>query len=188
MLASKDLSKYIDWLRQQPLIQALPKQQGYMSHAGLPPQWTAKKAVKWASKVSEVLTSPDYVSFLAAMYGDKPNNWHNCNTRHDKLKFTVNALTRMRFCDANGNLDFQQKGSPAKRNTNSTEPNANLRPWFEFSPQRFDQMLWIFGHWAALMGETSHHNVIALDTGYVWGNYLSVMKLKTKGFSYIHHS
>lgn len=188
LLASPKLGKYIDWLRQQPLIQPLPKSQGYMTHAGLPPHWSAKKAVKWAGRVSDILQSKDYVEFLTNMYGNQPDNWQLCNTRQDKLRFTVNALTRMRFCTGSGSLDFSQKGSPAKLTTAYSKANQQgLMPWFEFAPERFDNMTWVFGHWAALMGATQHKNVIALDTGYVWGNYLTVMKFKTRTFHRIEH-
>lgn len=187
LLTDKNLSKYVDWLRQQPLIQALPKSQGYMTHAGLPPHWSPKKAVKWASRVSDILTSPNYTDFIAEMYGNRPNHWHKCSTEADKLKFTVNALTRMRFCNVDGALNFSQKGSPKKLGDMEVKTNSEaLIPWFEFEPERFEDTMWVFGHWASLMGETANSNVIALDTGYVWGNYLTIMKFKTREFSYIH--
>jgi len=188
LLSSPKLNKYIDWLRQQPLIHTLPKSRGYMSHAGLPPLWTAKKALKWANNVTNILQSKDYKTFLADMYGNEPNHWHKCKTDQDKLRFTVNALTRMRFCNASGELDFSQKGSPDKlTNRHSTTKSDGLMPWFQYQPERFENMLWVFGHWAALMGTTDNSNVIALDTGYVWGNHLSIMKLKTREISYIYN-
>lgn len=183
LLDSSKLTKYVDWLRQQPLIQPLPKSQGYMTHAGLPPHWSAKKAVKWAGRVSEVLQSDDYVTFLTQMYGNQPDNWLLCKSHQDKLRFTVNALTRMRFCTSEGSLDFSQKGSPTKLASPYSKSNQHgLMPWFEFAPERFEDMTWVFGHWAALMGETKHDNIIALDTGYVWGNHMTVMKLKNRKY------
>ena len=182
LLSSPKLPVYVDWLRTQPLLLPLPKEQGFMSHAGLPPQWTAKKAIKWASKVSDILKSKDYVSFLSSMYGDKPSHWDLCQTEDEKLRFTVNALTRMRFCTLDGELNFQQKGSPDNLNQ-----DAALIPWFEFNPKRFDNMSWIFGHWASLMGDSKNKNIIALDTGYVWGNYLSIFNLKSREITYIHN-
>lgn len=189
LLSSPKLGKYVDWLRQQPLIQPLPKSQGFMTHAGLPPHWSAKKAVKWAGRVSEVLQSKKYVTFLTDMYGNEPNNWKRCESQQDKLRFTVNALTRMRFCTGKGSLDFSQKGSPDKLLSPYSKSNKDgLMPWFEFAPERFADMTWVFGHWAALMGQTQQQNVIALDTGYVWGNYLTVMKFKTRQFYHIPHN
>jgi bis(5'-nucleosyl)-tetraphosphatase (symmetrical) len=52
--------------------------------------------------------------------------------------------------------------------------DESLVPWFTIDPKRFSQAKWIFGHWASLMGDTGNDNVIALDTGYVWGNALTI--------------
>lgn len=182
LLANKALPKYIDWLRNQPLIQELPKAMGLMSHAGLPPHWSYKKAQKWSQNVSSILQSKDYLGFLEGMYGNKPNNWQQCHTEDDKLRFAVNALTRMRFVSDEGSLDFEQKGSPEKSD------NKGLTPWFEYQAERFNDKVWIFGHWASLMGKSTVKNVIALDTGYVWGNYLSVLDLKSREITYVKNT
>ena len=36
----------------------------------------------------------------------------------------------------------------------------------------------LFGHWAALGGETNKKNISALDAGCVWGNYLKAIRLE----------
>lgn len=171
LLNSDNVKIYADWLRQQPLLLELPDGSGYMSHAGLPPDWQADDAVYWSSQVSHLLTRENYAAFLPEMYGKKPTKWHPQLSELEKLKYTVNALTRMRFCTLNGELDFDAKCAP----TSST--NSDLQPWFNHNPERFMQKKWIFGHWAALMGKTNNHNVIALDTGYVWGGHLSIYQL-----------
>lgn len=179
LLDSDKLPKYVDWLRQQPLIQRLPNKSGYMSHAGLAPSWSPKVAKIWAGEISEHLQSKHYLSFIPLMYGTKPALWSEQLSDNDKLRYSVSALTRMRFCSQSGELNFDQKGSPFTLSSDLTE---TLIPWFEYKPQRFDKHKWIFGHWASLMGRTSHKNVIALDTGYVWGNHLTVYHWQNENF------
>lgn len=171
LLNSPKLTKYLDWLRQQPLIQRLPDKSGYMTHAGLAPHWKPKIAKQWAQIIAEELKSPTYQKFLPLMYGNKPDLWTETSDDIEKLRFSISAFTRMRFCDQQGRLNFSQKGSPANL---SAEYTTHLMPWFQYEPQRFLKHNWIFGHWASLMGKTGNENVIALDTGFVWGNYFTV--------------
>lgn len=177
LLNSSKLPKYLDWLRQQPLIQSLPNNSGYMTHAGLPPLWKPKTAKLWANNVSTELTADNYLSFLPLLYGNKPSLWAEEMSDDDKLRYTISALTRMRFCSPQGELDFSQKGAPQTLD----QPMSNLYiPWFQLAPKRFDKNKWIFGHWASLMGETGNKNVIALDTGFVWGNHFTILNWQTQ--------
>jgi bis(5'-nucleosyl)-tetraphosphatase (symmetrical) len=174
LLKAKKLPKYLDWIRHQPLIQRLPQEAGYMSHAGLAPNMSIKKALKWDKKVRDNLASEDYVSFLPLMYGNRPNVWDKSLSDEEKLTFTISALTRMRYCYDDGTLDFVNKCAPDK-----ASKAQGLMPWFEHQPERFDGMKWVFGHWASLMGKTGRSNIIGLDTGYVWGGQLSILHWQT---------
>lgn len=173
ILQHKDRDQITYWLRQQPLILELPNQQGYMTHAGLPPLWTPNLAVKMAKKVSKRLQSKDYLAFLPLMYGNEPSRWSDELTKKQQLRFTISALTRMRYCHQNGSLEFKQKGAPGKIT------DKELLPWFNYDAKRFNDYQWIFGHWASLMGETMSKQVIGLDTGYVWGNALTIYHFET---------
>ncbi len=171
LLTSPKLSKYINWLRCQPLLLELPDHSGYMSHAGLAPDWQVEDAIYWSQQVQDILSSKDYVKFLPSMYGKKPTKWNANLTDIDKIKYSINAFTRMRFCSLSGHLEFNSKFSPQELTDNT------LQPWFEYDKKRFNQNKWFFGHWASLMGKTNNKNIIALDTGYVWGQYLTVYEL-----------
>ena len=173
LLDSPRLEYYVDWLRNQPLILELPTQAGFMTHAGLPPRWSADTAAKWAEHLHEQLRSSDYSAFLPHMYGNEPAAWGEDLDNLEKLKFTINGLTRMRFCSNDGTLNFADKTSP---NIDAHEHQmSHLIPWYEYEPERFSHQKWVFGHWAALMGKTDNPNVIGLDTGYVWGNFLTIL-------------
>lgn len=171
-LNAPDVEKIMDWLAQQPLIQKLPDEEVYMSHAGLSPQWSIKTALKQAKKAHKLIRSKQRVEWLKEMYGELPNNWLDANTDIEKFRYTINSLTRMRFCHKDGSLDFNCKNSP------QSAPK-NLKPWFSF-PNHLKNMYWIFGHWAALSGHCSNPNAFALDTGCVWGNHLTLLRWHDK--------
>lgn len=175
LLNSKKLSFYCDWLRNQPLLLELPDNSGFMSHAGLPPDWDSVAAEKWASQLHNILKAQDYVELLKIMYANNPAKWTDELSHQEQLVYSVNGLTRMRYCSKQGTLDFAEKCVPSELSTYS-----DLIPWFEFQSFRFDDMNWVFGHWAALMGHANKDNIYALDTGYVWGNYLTVLNWQSK--------
>lgn len=172
ILNAPDVENIMEWLANQPLIQKLPNEEVYMSHAGLSPEWNTKTALKEAKKAQKLISSKDRVEWLSFMYGEEPNSWNNAKTEIEKFRFTINSLTRMRFCYEDGSLDFDYKDSPK----NSPK---HLTPWFDFANQLKDTY-WIFGHWAALLGHCSNPNAYALDTGCVWGNHLTLLRWHDK--------
>lgn len=172
LFSAPDLAPLMDWLIQQPLIQKLPDEETYMSHAGLSPQWTPTQAVVQAKLAQKHLTSSQSHDWLRNMYGEQPSSWHDADDELSRFRFTINSLTRMRYCYADGSLDFNCKESP------NSAPKA-LTPWFEF--QHIDSNTqWVFGHWAALMGFCSPNNIYALDTGCVWGQHLTMLRWHDK--------
>ena len=77
----------------------------------------------------------------------------------------------MRFCYADGRLELANKGT-------LKDKSDDLMPWFDVKPRANADAKIIFGHWAALNGEVDVPNLFALDTGCVWGNKLSAMRLE----------
>ncbi len=170
ILAAPDCDELMHWLRQQPLIVEHPQHQFIMVHAGISPQWTPHQALQLAEEVHQVLRSDNYGEFFQHMYGDHPNAWSEDLAGFARLRFIVNVFTRMRYCYADGSLDFQNK-QPPQSNT-----DASLHPWFEIKGPHIGAQPILFGHWAALMGETKRNDVIGLDTGCVWGNQLTMLR------------
>ncbi len=79
----------------------------------------------------------------------------------------LSVFTRIRFVDAGGTPDYGPKCAPA-------EAPPGLLPWFEARPP---ELTCVFGHWAAL----GHHRApgyIATDTGCVWGQTLTAVRLE----------
>jgi bis(5'-nucleosyl)-tetraphosphatase (symmetrical) len=172
LLSAPDLTPLMNWLIQQPLIQKLPDEDTYMSHAGLSPQWTVNQALTQAKIAQQHLTSSDSQYWLSNMYGEKPTSWVDADDEMARFRYTINSLTRMRYCYADGSLDFDCKDNP------SSAPKE-LLPWFEFGHVN-DNTQWVFGHWAALMGHCQAKNIYALDTGCVWGQHLTLLRWHDK--------
>lgn len=165
ILDSHFCEKIVSWLTNQPLVIYSKQFQCLISHAGLPHHFSAKKAVRLSGEVSKVLKSATRYQFYLSMYGNTPDHWSEELTGVDRLRYITNAFTRMRFCQQDGTLELSVKSAPGKQ-------PSHLTPWFELQNQHFQGTV-IFGHWAALQGHSSRANVVAIDTGCVWGGKLT---------------
>lgn len=168
LLAAADVDELMDWLAQHPLIRKLPDEEAYMSHAGLSPQWSIEEALIQADIAHKKISSKERSYWLKTMYGDQANDWDKADSAIDKFRYTINALTRMRYCHKDFTLEFQNK-EPLEFTP------KNLKPWFELVSLEKKQS-WVFGHWAALMGSCATKNIYALDTGCVWSNHLTMIR------------
>ncbi len=171
ILQAPDRDDLIDWLRHCPLLHYDASLNYVMTHAGLAPMWTLQQALSLAKEVEKVLQSDEIISLLENMYGNQPDHWNDQLSGYARLRCITNYLTRMRFCYADGRLDLSYKGEIAGK------PEA-LLPWFSLPSRQNTNEKIIFGHWASLQGESLVPNVFALDTGCVWGNCLTAMRLE----------
>ena len=168
IFSAPDGGQLFHWLRQQPLM--VLEDDYAMVHAGLYPQWTLTKAKRLAEEVEAVLSDADYATFLFAMYGNSPAQWHDALVGMDRLRAIVNAFTRMRLCDAQGEMEFTFKGEVP-------DMPADFYPWFQAPNRRSaGAQPVLFGHWSAL-GLHRGDGVVALDTGCLWGRQLTAYNL-----------
>ncbi len=179
LLTASDVHELMHWLAQQSLLQQIGNDNAYMSHAGISPQWSLQEAIEQAESAHKKLSSKERNSWLQSMYGEQPNDWQQAETTEDKFRYTINAFTRMRYCDENKHLEFEQKLAPSTLPSSNEPSIAKLFPWYELS-NVINTTTWVFGHWAALMGHCSHNNIYALDTGCVWGNHLTLLRWHDK--------
>lgn len=170
LLAAPDLHDLLQWLRQQPL--SLMAGGHLIVHAGVLPQWTTEQTLALADEVSTVLRGSDWLDFLAQMYGNEPAQWHDDLQGADRLRCIVNALTRLRFCTVQGEMEFTSKEGPEK-------PPAGYMPWFDVPERLTQETPVVFGHWSTL-GLILRPNIIGLDTGCVWGGKLSALRLSDR--------
>ncbi|WP_321814284.1 MULTISPECIES: symmetrical bis(5'-nucleosyl)-tetraphosphatase [unclassified Paraburkholderia] len=168
ILSAPDAADLLHWVRHRPL--AHWDQGMLMVHAGVLPQWDSALAMEAAEELQKALRRDDWKTTLAGLYGNAPARWSKDLTGIDRLRVTCNALTRMRFCDARGEMDFTVSGGL------DSAPEGCM-PWFDVPGRRTSDVTVVFGHWAAL-GLTLRKNVIGLDSGCVWGEKLSAVRLE----------
>jgi bis(5'-nucleosyl)-tetraphosphatase (symmetrical) len=171
ILNAPDRIELINWLRQQPLLHHDAALGYTMIHAGLPPQWDLKLARQCAQEVEAMLRSNNVVDFIGHMYGNKPRRWSDKLNGWKRMRFTVNCLTRLRFCDDKGRLELKYKGPPG------SQP-AEFRPWFELAERKSRDLNIVFGHWSTL-GKRDDPGVFPLDTACLWGGELTALRLDT---------
>jgi bis(5'-nucleosyl)-tetraphosphatase (symmetrical) len=169
VLEAPDADELLNWLRRRPLAHYRPDLNTLMVHAGVASSWDPLQTIKLAREVEHVLQSDRCGLFLQAMYGDRPDTWSPGLAGDDRLRFIINCLTRIRFCDPHGSLVFHAKGPPGKQ-------GDDLIPWFELPDRATDSVRIVFGHWSTL-GLLQRRNLLALDTGCVWGGRLTAVRL-----------
>lgn len=167
LFAAPDRNELFDWLRQQPLVHV--EGEYCMVHAGLLPQWSAARAKELASEVEAVLRGTEYRSFIEHMYGNRPDHWDDDLTGIARLRTITNAMTRLRVCTPEGQMEFGFKGETRDI------PDGYL-PWFDIKNRKSKKDTLIVGHWSAL-GLIVRKRFIALDTGCLWGGKLTALRL-----------
>ena len=169
VLAAPDRAALLEWLQERPLLHEDARLNVCMVHAGLAPQWDLGRARNCAHELERALRrNPE--KLFARLYGDQPDRWDDVLEGEERLRFIANCLTRLRYVDADGRLALRAKGSPKKNQTKS------LIPWFEAEDARWRGSRIVFGHWSTL-GYFSNADVTSLDTGCVWGDRLTALRL-----------
>ena len=167
ILDAPDRRELMNWLRTLPLAHA---EAGHLFvHAGVPPQWTAAQTLERSDEVRERLRRDDYRDFLQRMYGNLPDQWDDALRGDERLRFIVNALTRLRIVDADGRMRLKFKES-------ADQAPGGTVPWFDHSDRATRVVPIVFGHWST-EGLVRRSNVIGLDTGCVWGGQLTALRL-----------
>jgi bis(5'-nucleosyl)-tetraphosphatase (symmetrical) len=171
ILQASDRHAMLEWLRHQHL--ALCERWGgqdlLMVHAGVLPGWSTQTTLQLAREVEAALRSSEVAAFFANMYGNAPNAWRDALQGPERLRVIVNALTRMRLCTPDGQMEFAFSGS-------LKEAPAGYLPWFEVPGRQSADTTVAFGHWSTL-GWLDRPDVLALDSGCVWGACLSALQI-----------
>ena len=171
ILQSSARATLLDWLRHQHLAwrETVSGQPLLMVHAGVLPSWTVEKTLALAHELETALRSPNYVEYLPHLFGSTPTGWDDALQGPDRLRVIVHALTRLRFCTPDGQMEFSASG-PA-----NTAPPGYL-PWFDVPGRLSAEATVAFGHWSTL-GWLGRADALALDSGCVWGGCLSALRV-----------
>ncbi len=161
ILQAPDRKELIYWLKKQAFVH---NEGNYiMVHAGLLPYYTLAQLLQWNQEGQARLQGKAWKEFLQEFrYSKNP----------DALITTLQVITQLRMCTANGDPSFQFKGPLDKA-------PSDLIPWFRLAHRETHSYIVIFGHWASL-GLVNEENIMALDTGCVWGRKLTAIRLEDR--------
>ena len=163
LLAAPDAHQLFGAIAQWPLMLQTP--QTFVVHAGVLPNWDATQCIASASIFTETVQQKSIKNTFAALFGNLPSRWQPNLAEPDALRVAVNAFTRLRFCTAQGDMEFASKGDIA------TAPAGHM-PWFEVPGRLLEHQRIVFGHWSTL-GLVQRPTALGLDTGCVWGGLLT---------------
>jgi bis(5'-nucleosyl)-tetraphosphatase (symmetrical) len=174
ILQSPKLPELMNWLKHQKLAmhRSAKNSEILMVHAGVLPAWNATDTITNANEIEAILrtaSEDELATFLRDMYGDDPVIWSDDLRGTTRYRLIINALTRIRFCKPDGQMEFKTKGS-------ADAAPAGYMPWFDVPNRATKDITVAFGHWSTL-GWLDRQDVMALDGGCVWGGCLNALKL-----------
>ncbi len=176
---AEDAHELAEWLRHQSILYNNKGLDVIVTHAGVLPRWSLKKAIKHAKKVEKKLRSKKYADYLSVAYQEGSDKWHKQKSKYDKFRYRLNAFTRLRYCYASGEANYNEKCVLGKQ-------KKNTYAWFQLREkcQNDGTTRIIFGHWAAL-GYYKEGHAICLDSGCVWGGALTALTKDKSGWKSI---
>ena len=169
ILFAPDRDSLLNWLRARPLLHIDRTLNFALVHAGFAPGWTLERAERAAREVETRLAGDGGKRLLLAMFGNKPDIWSPKLRGIERLRATINVMTRLRFCDVRGRIAYDEKGAPGSQ-------KPGLYPWFEVPGRKPYETRIICGHWSTL-GRFQGMGIYAIDGGCVWGGELIALRI-----------
>ncbi|MGD8375256.1 MAG: symmetrical bis(5'-nucleosyl)-tetraphosphatase [Acidobacteriota bacterium] len=170
VLEAPDRDELLDWLRARPVLHR--DEEVTLVHAGLLPAWTLDEAAAAAREAEIALRGEGRAGFLGRLHARPVRPWSRELPRDERLRLGTLALTSLRVVGPDGLPRPEFKGPPE-------EAPAGCVPWFAFPGRRSRGGTVAFGHWSAL-GLRNTEELLALDTGCVWGRGLAAVRLEDR--------
>lgn len=168
ILSVPDASKLISWVRSRPIMHR--ENNFILVHAGILPAWKIPQAEKRARKIEELLQGELSEKLLSFFYKEPANVWHEDLSGTEKSAVALNSFVRMRMCRSATEMELVFTGKPE-------DAPKGLTPWYQVKNRQHAGYTIIFGHWAALSLRITPE-FIALDSGCVWGQFLTAYRLE----------
>lgn len=167
VLEAPDRDDLLAWLATRPLIHR--DGELVLVHAGLFPEWTARKAEEAAREVEARLQGEKAPKLLATVAEKSPERWKDGLSGHERARAALAGFAKLRTLDGEGRMCPDFSGPP-------DEAPKGCIPWYSAAGRKSAGSTVIFGHWAAL-GLRVKNGVAALDTGCAWGRSLTALRL-----------
>ncbi len=177
VLEAADAPELVDWLRRRPFVhfERIAGRDYVLVHAGLRPGWSPEDTLEASGRLKQLLTGQGAQLLLRResdfVHGQRrPTSTRPLATAGPgaRSRAALATFTRTRMLDS-GSRPHDWSGPPG-------EAPSELTPWFRVSPRSCPERTIVCGHWAAL-GLHLEHDLIALDTGCVWGGRLTAVRL-----------
>ena len=170
ILSNKDSEQIIKWLRNRKITHIDNDLNYILVHAGIYPNWEIDEILTLSTLIEYSLRNNKCKEFIKTLWNNHPNKWDEKLSLKEKLIFSVNVFTRMRYIKKDLSLNFDIKSNPDKVDSNI------MLPWYEFDSNIYKKYKIIIGHWSTL-GFQQKNNFISIDTGCAWGNKLTAIKI-----------
>ncbi|MGC3973064.1 MAG: symmetrical bis(5'-nucleosyl)-tetraphosphatase [Nitrospira sp.] len=170
ILEAPDCHELTQWLRQQPLLYR--EGDFLLVHAGLLPAWTVEQAEELAGEAHSAIRGDQFEATLRALHPSGPLQWRPGLTGPVRAATIIKVLTRLRACSDEGIMESSFSGPPDRT------PDG-FQPWFDVPGRRSTATTIVFGHWAA-MGLRLTPNMLALDSGCVYGRQLTAVRVEDR--------
>jgi bis(5'-nucleosyl)-tetraphosphatase (symmetrical) len=167
VIEAPDAADLLGWLRTRPLLYR--EGNHLLVHAGLQPAWNLEEAEAAARELGRRLASARAPQVVASLKARDAPAWRSDLPASERLTIALQTFVLMRTCAPDGRLCHGFSGTP------DAAPRG-CAPWFDHEPWRNGDLTVVCGHWARL-GLHVRRNLLAIDTGCVWGGPLTAIRL-----------